>query len=55
MYFFKIKYREQRVYKTLRTRSTLNLIFQFLFALPFSSWKDIDKIKIERISDEKTR
>lgn len=49
MYFFKIKYRHCRTYKTLRCKTTISAIFNFLLTLPFGSLKDIEKIKIERI------
>lgn len=49
MYFFKIKYRYSRTYKTLRCKSTISAIIKFLLTLPFCMWKDIETIKIERI------
>ena len=49
MWFIKIKYRHDRVYKVLRTRTTLTSILLFVTSLPFRSWRNIEKLKIERI------
>lgn len=52
MYFFKIKYKHLRTYKTERFKTTIAAILCFLSSLPFSSLKNIEKITIERITDE---
>lgn len=49
MWFIKLKYRHQRAFSTLRSRASICDIMLFLCSLPFRSWKDIEKIKIERI------